>query len=117
MTQREFLTTIAADENVAAEVREFAQAQLDKMNAANEKRRNTVSKAEIANAPIREQIISEILGTELKTASMIAAEMGGEITHNKVTAVLKKAVEDGTVVKEDVKVAGKGTQKGYRLAE
>lgn len=117
MTNREFLTTIAADENVAVEIREFAQAQLDKMDTANEKRRNTVSKAEIANAPIREQIVSEILGTELKTASMIAAEMGGEITHNKVTAVLKKAVEDGTVVKEDVKVAGKGTQKGYRLAE
>ena len=116
MTNREAYNVVISGV-ITEELIAWAQENLDKMNAANEKRRNTVSKAEIANAPIREQIVSEILGTELKTASMIAAEMGGEITHNKVTAVLKKAVEDGTVVKEDVKVAGKGTQKGYRLAE
>ena len=92
MTNREaynvVITGVITEDLIA-----WAQENLDKMDAANEKRRNTVSKAEIANAPIREQIVSEILGTELKTASMIAAEMGGEITHNKVTAVLKKAVK------------------------
>ena len=116
MTNREAYNVVISGV-ITEDLVAWAQENLDKMDAANEKRRNTVSKAEIANAPIREQIVSEILGTELKTASMIAAEMGGEITHNKVTAVLKKAVEDGTVVKEYVKVAGKGTQKGYRLAE
>lgn len=120
MTNREFLTTIATDENVATEVREYAQMQLDKMDAANEKRRNTVSKTEAVNAPLREQIVSEYITTELQTASMIAEAMGVngiEITHNKVTAVLKKAVEEGIIVKEDVKVPKKGTQKGYRKAE
>ena len=51
---------------------------------------------------------------------MIAEAMranGIEITHNKVTAVLKKAVEEGLIAKEDVKVPKKGTQKGYKKAE
>ena len=34
MTNREFLTAIAVDENAAVEMREYAQAQLDKMDAA-----------------------------------------------------------------------------------
>ncbi len=120
MTNREFLTAIAVDENAAVEIREYAQAQLDKMDAANEKRRNSVSKTEAANAPLREQIVNEYITTELQTASMIAEAMranGIEITHNKVTAVLKKAVEEGLIAKEDVKVPKKGTQKGYKKAE
>ena len=67
-----------------------------------------------------EKIVNEYITTELQTASMIAEAMranGIEITHNKVTAVLKKAVEEGIIAKEDVKVPKKGTQKGYKKAE
>ena len=63
MTNREFFNAVVADENAAVEIREYAQAQLDKMDAANEKRRNSVSKTEAANAPLREQIVNEYITT------------------------------------------------------
>lgn len=119
MTNREFFNTVVSGV-VNDEVKEWAKLQLEKMDSANEKRRNSVSKTELANAPLREQIVNEYITTELQTASMIAEAMcanGIEITHNKVTAVLKKAVEEGVIVKEDVKVPKKGTQKGYKKAE
>lgn len=119
MTNREAYNVVISGV-ITEDLIAWAQENLDKMDAANEKRRNTVSKTEAANAPLREQIVSEYITTELQTASMIAEAMGAngiEITHNKVTAVLKKAVEEGTIVKEDVKVPKKGTQKGYKKAE
>lgn len=117
MTNREFLNTVVSGV-VNDEVKEWAKLQLEKMDSANEKRRNSVSKAELVNAPIREQIISEFLTTDGKTASMIAEEMrekGIEISHNKVTAILRKPVEEGLISKIEVKVPKKGKQKAYCL--
>lgn len=119
MTNREAYNAIVAG-NITEEVIAWAQAQLDKMDEVNEKRRNSATKKELENAPLRDQIISEILTAEGKTASMIAEEMcakGIEISHNKVTAILKKAVENGIVTKMNVKIPKKGNQKAYSIAE
>jgi predicted ArsR family transcriptional regulator len=50
---------------------------------------------------------------EFKTASEISEIL--EISVQKASAVLRQAVSEGKVEVEDVKVKGKGTQKGYRL--
>ena len=112
MTKREFLEIVMGLGHHEAAI--FAAKELDKMDKALAKRRSKPSKAQIANAPIIEQIVSEILEEEeLKTASEISKIL--EISVQKASAVLRQAVSEGKVEVEDVKVKGKGTQKGYRL--
>ena len=112
MTKREFLEIVMGLGHHEAAI--FAAKELDKMDKALAKRRSKPSKAQIANAPIIEQIVSEILEEEeLKTASEISKIL--EISVQKASAVLRQAVSEGKVEVEDVKVKGKGTQKGYKL--
>ena len=112
MTKREFLEIVMGLGHHEAAI--FAAKELDKMDKALAKRRSKPTKAQIANAPIIEQIVSEILEEEeLKTASEISEIL--EISVQKASAVLRQAVSEGKVEVEDVKVKGKGTQKGYRL--
>lgn len=114
MTNRDFLKSIVAG-TVNEDVVAYAAAALDKMDAANEKRRNTPSKKAVENAPLVDQIVNEILGTEPKTASDVAAILG--ISVQKASTLCRAAVTEGRAVSTDVKVSGKGTQKGYTLAE
>src|SRR5690554_3062404 len=112
MTKREFLEVVM--ELGHPEAAEFAAKELEKMDRALEKRRSKPTKAQIANAPIIQRIVSEILEEkELKTASEISEIL--EISVQKASAVLRQAVSEGKVEVEDVKVKGKGVQKGYRL--
>ena len=53
----------------------------------------------------------------LSTATTLIAEAGVEIKPQAIPSLLKGLVEDGTVVKSDVKVVGKGKQRGYALAK
>ena len=112
MTKREFLEIVMGLGHHEAAI--FAAKELDKMDKALAKRRSKPTKAQIANAPIIEQIVSEILEEEeFKTASEISEIL--EVSVQKASAVLRQAVSEGKVEVEDVKVKGKGTQKGYRL--
>ena len=82
-------------------------------DAANEKRRNTLSKKAQENLPLLQQITDEILTEEPKTATDVAAVL--EVSVQKASGLLRRLVEDGKAVKVDVKIKGKGTQKGYTL--
>ena len=113
MTQREFFNAVIA-ETQNAEIAEFAVNALMKMDERNAKRNakraNTLSKTQKENAPLIEKIAT-LLTSEPKLASELAKEM--EISTQKASALVKK-VEGVQCV--DVKVKGKGTQKGYFLA-
>ena len=110
MTKREFLNTVITA-NLSDEMDEFAQAQLAKLDAINEKRRNTISKKAQENLPLIKKIESEILTDEPMTATIVGEALG--VSTQKASALLRKAVEEGKASKTDVKVKGKGTQKGY----
>lgn len=112
-TKRDFLNKVIANEITEKEI-EYAKAAIAKLEAVNEKRRNTPTKAQKANAELVAGLVA-VLTDVPKTAPAIAAELG-TMTHQKATAVAKLAVEQGLAVVTDVKVAGKGTQKGYALA-
>ena len=120
MTNRDFynaiinadLTAVFEDE-MAESVKEHAKAALGKLDATNEKRRNSTSKKEEENLPIMEQIVNEVLSFEPMTASDIGAVLG--ISHNKATPIVKMAVARGLVGVKDIKVPKKGMQKGYFL--
>ena len=112
MTKREFYTAIMNGE-IDEQVKLFASEELEKMDAANEKRRNTLSKKAQENLPLLQQITDEILTDEPKTATDVAAVL--EVSVQKASGLLRRLVEDGKAVKVDVKIKGKGTQKGYTL--
>ena len=115
MTNREFLTAVAALENAPEEIKTFAEEKLAKMDATNEARKNKPSKKATENAPIMEQIATEVLGTEAVTAATVAETVG--ISVQKASALLRALVAEGKAVAADVKVPGRGTCKAYTLAE
>lgn len=115
MTNREFYTAIASNETLSAELTEFAAAALAKMDAANEKRKNTPSKAATENAPLIDRIVDEILDeTSPKFASDVAAVLG--VSVQKASNLCRTAVAEGRAVVQDVKVPKKGVVKGYTKA-
>jgi len=110
MTKREFLNMVIA-ETTNNDVAQFAVEELEKLDARNAKRAEKPSKTQIANEPII-KAIAEVLTSEPMRASEIAETLG--ISIYKASALAKK-VEGVSVC--DVKVKGKGTQKGYFFAE
>lgn len=108
-TKREMLNVIASG-IMNEEVIEWAKGQIEKMDHANELRRNKQSKKALENAPIIEAIVKE-LSDEPQTATVIGEKVG--ISTQKASALLRQIVEAGNASKVDVKIKGKGTQKGY----
>lgn len=111
MTKRDFLTAVA-NGTINAEITEYASAELVKMDEANEKRKNKPSKKAEENAPIVASILEALTETPTITAD-IAVAVG--ISTPKASALLRQLEEDGKVVKSDVKVPKKGTQKAWAL--
>ena len=112
MTKREFYTAIK-NGKIDESVKLFATEELEKMDAVNEKRRNTLSKKAQENQPLLDKIEREILTEEPKTATDVAAIL--EVSVQKASGLLRRLVEDGKAAKVDVKIKGKGTQKGYTI--
>lgn len=110
MTNREFFTAIV-NSDLSDELKAFATEAIAKLDARNAKRAFRPSKTQRENAPLIEKIGS-LLTSEPKLASELAKEM--KISTQKASALIKK-VEGVSVC--DVKVKGKGTQKGYYFAE
>ena len=115
MTKREFCDAIIAA-NINDEMTAFAQAMkdgLDKTNAARkEKAVEKAAEKEALRAPIREAIVA-CIDSEPKTATMLIAEAGVEVTPQMIPHLLKALVEDGTLQKVKVKIKNKGDQVGY----
>jgi predicted HTH transcriptional regulator len=114
MTNREFLTAVAQNETLSVEIREHANAMLVKADEKNAKRRETPNKTQLANEPIKAQIL-ELLADKSMVASDIAREL--EITTQKASALARQLVESGQLSVADVKVKGKGSVKCYSLAK
>lgn len=108
-TRREMLNTIAAG-TMNDDVVAWAEAEIAKMDHANELRRNKLSKKAQENLPIIEAI-ENVLTSEPQTATVIGEKVG--ISTQKASSLLRKIVAAGNAEKVDVKVKGKGTQKGY----
>ena len=119
MTNREFYQAVI-EANINDELTAFATAGIEKLDHTNSLRKDATAKKalekEAERAPIREAIMS-VMTTEPKTATTLIAEAGVEIKPQAIPSLLKGLVEDGTVVKSDVKVIGKGKQRGYALAK
>ena len=113
-TRREMLNVIVAGGEINDDLKDWAANEIAKLDAANEKRRNKLSKKAEANLPII-AAIEEVLTSEPQTATVIGEKVG--VSTQKASSLLRKVVASGFAEKVDVKVKGKGTQKGYFFAE
>ena len=113
MTKREIMNAIIAGE-INETVIAWAESQLEKMDLQNKARKEKVSKTAQLNIPLVNRIVDEILGEEPVTATEVSTYMG--IKPQKASALLRQAVKQGQACVIDVKIKGKGKQKGYTLA-
>lgn len=116
MTNREFYNSIATIESIPEELRAFALDAIAKMDHTNEVRKaHSAEKAAEKQAekqPIRDALYA-VIGAEGKTATELIALAGLDIKPASVPSLLKPFVDAGAVLKVDVKVPGKGKQRGY----
>lgn len=119
MTKRELYNAVI-ENKITEEVIDGFRELVDGLDHTNELRKvATAKKAAEKSAekePVRQALLA-VITAEPKTATMLIAEAGLEIKPQAIPSLLKGYVEDGRIAKVDVKVKGKGTQKGYQLAE
>ena len=123
MTKREMFELVAKGE-MNEEIMAKAQELIEAMDSEKSKRAaKQAEKNSEAYAPFI-AIFADALSAEPKTASdMLPLFDGMETPSGKapsvqfVSALARKVIAQGFAAKVDVKVAGKGTQKGYVLAE
>ena len=111
MTNREFLTAVI-NGTVSANEIDFAKAEIAKLDARNDKRRNTLSKEQEANVE-RKALIVEVLNDKPMLASEIA--IATNLSTQRVSALCKQLVDEGKISVADVKVKGKGVLKQYTI--
>lgn len=117
MTNREFLTAVIAIENLSADLKEFAENEIVKLDNRNAKRAEKPSKRAVENEPIKAEILRVIADKDkVMTASDLMAEMDG-YTVQKLSSLCVQLVKEGKLEVVEVKVKGKGKQKGYSVVE
>jgi len=123
MTTREIYTnTINFIRNTDPENELIAEFEglIGKLDHTNEVRKvkaaEKAAEKQAEKAPIREALFAAVT-EEPQTATMLieAAGLVESVKPASVPSLMKPFVEAGTVVKVDVKVPGKGTQRGYVL--
>ena len=118
MTIREFMTAVIAVEGMPADLCQFAESEIAKLDARNAKRAEKPSKTALANEPIKVELFDllEDLGG-VHTASAVVERLEGKYSVQKVSSLLRQLANEGKLSVVEVKVKGKGKQKGYTIAE
>lgn len=115
MTEREFLTKVLAIEGIAKELADYANEGIAKLDARNDKRKSTQTKAQKENEGVMTAIVETLTANGAMVASEVASAVG--ISTQKASALCKLLVDGGKVQVADVKVKSKGTLKQYSIAE
>ena len=118
MTKREFLNEVIAVIDGTSEVdvlalKEFAKAEIVKLDERNANRSSKPTKTQIENEPIKEKILEVLSTGERMVASAIAERL--EISTQKASALCRQLVESKKLKVEDVKIPKKGKQKAYMV--
>ena len=118
MTKREFLNEVIAvidgtSEVDVLELKEFAKAEIVKLDKRNASRSSKPTKAQIENEPIKEKILEVLSTGERMVASAIAERL--EISTQKASALCRQLVESKKLKVEDVNIPKKGKQKAYMV--
>ena len=123
MTNREMYTNTinylrGADDVDTAELIAAFEDALARMDATNEKRKAAsalkAAEKQAEKEPIREALLAVMGGEDAPmTASMLIEAAGLDIKPASIPSLMRPLVEAGRVAKVDMKIPGKGTQRGY----
>ena len=114
MTNREFFTAIASNENLSAELVKFATESIAKLDKRNASRSSKPSKAALANEPIKASIVEYVTAHANALASEVAKAC--EISIQKASTLCRQLVDNEVLTVCEVKVPKKGKLKAYSLA-
>ena len=115
MTNREFYNAVI-EGTLTDEMIEFAREAVAQLDHTNELRRAKQAEKSAEKAAEKEPLRNAIFACvtdEPKTATMLIDEAGLELKPQSIPSLLKPLIENGQITKVDVKVKGKGTQRGY----
>lgn len=114
MTKREVINEMLANEVITSNENwtEFLNHEIELLDKKAESRKNAQTKAQKANAELKTEVLPYVT-TEGSTVTEILARVDSDkiATSQKMTAILKSLVADGTVV--NVK---EGKKSIYKLA-
>lgn len=111
MTNRDFYTFVANGE-MRDEVKAFARAQIEKLDARNTARKSKPSKTAEANAPIKEALFNYLSENSGKfTESDLGTVL--EVSHNKAGSLARQLVTEGKIQVTEVKIPKVGKRKAY----
>ena len=114
MTNREFMTTIVAMENVPAEIKAFAENEIVKLDNRNATRASKPSKTQVENAPIKEAILSYLVENKGQyTETQLGEAL--EISHNKAGSLARQLVKEGKATVSEIKLPKVGKRKVYSI--
>ena len=115
MTLREFYEAIAAQEQITDEMVAIALKKLEQLDKKNEYARNHKksgnSKKAKENAEVKAKIAKFMADGTARKAKEIAEAL--DLTQQKVSALARQMVEEGTLVAEDERVKGGRLVKVY----
>ena len=113
MTNREFFEAIQ-NGTMNADVQAHATAEIEKMNARNEKRATTPSKTAVANEPLKVKIVEFLTEKNEQILTSVIGEAVG-ISTAKASALCKQLSEDGKIVGEEKKVPKIGKRMVWKV--
>lgn len=115
MTRKEFFNAIIAATNLKVELKEFAAAELEKMEAQRERaaeHRRTAANSK--NEPLKADFMSFIIENGATTANDLATRF--EISTQKATGVAGSLVKEGRLTKSEIKIPKAGKRVCYEVA-
>lgn len=113
MKIREFYTAVIANEANTEEVREHAKNELAKMDAANEKRRNTPSKAAQANVVLCKELLAKLQPNIVYTSAQIGEMLS--VSTSKGSVLLRDLVKANSMMEVEPVKGKSGKVKAYML--
>ena len=124
MTNREFFVAVMKNENLSADLREHAEVQLNKLDAANAKRAEQQTKKSKENEPLKVTILTLLTEKGGMTAPDIAVALNGQgvttadgelVSTSKASSMCRQMVEEGRLSVAEIKVPKKGKLKQYAV--
>ena len=113
MTNREFFEAVQ-NGTINADVQAHATAEIEKMNARNEKRATTPSKTAVANEPLKAKIVEFLTEKNEQILTSVIGEAVG-ISTTKASALCRQLVDDGKIVGEKIKVPKIGQRTVWKI--
>ena len=121
MTKREFLNAVISGKITEEEIA-FAQREIEALNARNAKRAATPSKTQLANEPLKAEILAKLKEiNDFRTAGEVSSWFGlndegkPKVSVQKASSLLRQLVAGNALEQTEVKVPKKGKQKAYKV--